>query len=93
MTPARKGRGPRSARRILDLETHDEIHVRMSQVIAYFAVGRRVVMKWIDNGLLPAKKVDDGGEWRFKVADLRTLDKQLEARGREAAKEAAQRYT
>ena len=66
-----------------NLQTHDEPHVRMRQVVEYFNVERRVVLKWVENGLLPALKLD-GGEWRFKVADLIALERTLTDRARSA---------
>jgi excisionase family DNA binding protein len=71
--------------KIVNLSTHDETRVCMPQVCEYFGVGRRTVLKWVANNLLPAIKIDDVGEYRFKVADLVALERALTERAQHRA--------
>lgn len=67
--------------RIASLDTHPEAYVRFAQVEQYFGVGRKIVMKWIEHGLLKGMRTGgESGEWRFKVDHLRDLERMLSDR-------------
>lgn len=58
---------------IVDLDTHDEPVVRLTQVCRYLGVDRRTALKWIAGGLLPAFKLPGGddAQWRIELAAVR----------------------
>lgn len=67
-TPDRR----RGGRRITDLATHDQAHLRVSQVARYLQVDRRTVSKWVEAGILGALRTPEGS-FRISTVDLRAF--------------------
>lgn len=59
-------RGPRP-RRIADLATHEEAYVTPQALAEYLTVSRKMVMKWIEAGVLPAYRF--GRHWRVRTCE------------------------
>jgi excisionase family DNA binding protein len=55
---------------IVNLETHDEPLIRLTQVCRYLGVNKRTALKWIANGLLRAYPLPGRGDWRLELAEL-----------------------
>lgn len=63
-------------KRIVNIHTHDEPVVRLTQVCRYLGVDRRTAQKWVAAGLLRAFQLP-GGEWRVEIDHVRAfLDQQ-----------------
>jgi excisionase family DNA binding protein len=58
---------------IESLDTYAEPHVSLRQLARYWQVDRRTVRKWIESGLLPAKKLGPT-IWRIRIEDARAFD-------------------
>lgn len=65
--PDERRRVRRGGRRIEDLGTHGDAHISPRQLADYLNIDRRLVMKFIEGGILTAYKFDTA--WRINTKD------------------------
>lgn len=72
---------------IVNIETHDEPVVRLTQVAAYLGVDPRTVRKWVQAGLLRAFQLP-GGDWRVEIDRVRAFIEEHRLRASEPSSSA-----